>query len=222
MAVAGEDNKSREIPFLGKSFATDIENGTPGWLLIGEGMRNWQPFPIDEPPPPSPGPNYKRGFSVLLYAPKLLGSFDAHEMCSSTGAHLSFCERLYNEAEQQFGQGNVPIVKITEAEPVKIGKGKSRELHFEIVKWIPRPAAFTEALAKLKAAASGPPKNAAADAAAQGDDFTGDDFVNDDTTAATAPKEEPTTEAKKPEKTAKRRKREAPPEKSDLSDLLDD
>ncbi len=87
----------------------------------------------------------------MVFAPKLLGSAEAFEMCASTGAHLSFCERLYNEAEPNFGKGNVPIVKITEAEPIKVGKGKSRELHFEIVKWIPRPAAIVEALAKLKA-----------------------------------------------------------------------
>src|SRR6516225_6541840 len=132
MVTAGEDNKPREIPFLGKSFAIDIENGSTGWLLIGEGIRDWKPFPIDGVPPPSPGPSYKRGFSVLLYAPKLLESPEAHEMCSSTGAHMSFCERLYNEAEPNFGKGNIPIVKITEAEPIKVGKGKSRELHFEI------------------------------------------------------------------------------------------
>ena len=158
MTLAGEDNKPREIAFLGKSFAIDIENGSTGWLLIGEGIRDWKPFPIDDVTPPSPGPSYKRGFSILLYAPKLLGSPEAHEMCSSTGAHLSFCERLYNEAEPQFGKGNVPIVKITEAEPIKVGKGKSRELQFEIVKWVPRPAAIVEALAKLKASTDAPPK----------------------------------------------------------------
>ena len=45
MTIAGEDNKPREIPFLGKTFAIDIENGMPGWLLIGEGSRDWKPFP---------------------------------------------------------------------------------------------------------------------------------------------------------------------------------
>ncbi len=38
MTVAGEDNVAREILFLGKSFAADPENGSPGWLLIGEGV----------------------------------------------------------------------------------------------------------------------------------------------------------------------------------------
>ena len=56
MTVAGEDNKPREIPFLGKSFAIDIENGSTGWLLIGEGMRDWKPFPIGSVTAAAPGP----------------------------------------------------------------------------------------------------------------------------------------------------------------------
>jgi hypothetical protein len=155
LTVQGED-KPREMAFVGKSFLIDIENGVRGWLLITEGMRDWKPFPIGEDPPPSPGPGYKLGFSVLLYAPKQFANPEAHEMCSNTGAHLSFCERLFNEAEPKFGEGNSPIVKITDAVAVKIGKGKSREIGFEIVKMVPRPAAIIDALAKLKAAALPP------------------------------------------------------------------
>jgi hypothetical protein len=205
MALAGEDNKPREIAFLGKSFAIDIENGAMGWLLIDTGVRDWKPFPIDSAVP-SPGPNYKRGFSILLYAPKLLGSPEAFEMCSSTGAHLSFCERLYNETEPNFGKGDVPIVKITAAESIQVGKGKSRELHFEIVKWVARPAAFTEALAKLKAANATPGKNASG---AANTDAGGDDFDEPEDVV----KEE--TPPKKPKKEKK-----AQPEHS--SDILDD
>ena len=112
MTIAGEDNKPREIAFLGKSFAIDPENGSPGWLLIARSPR-LEAVSDRRARRPRPVPNYKRGFSFLVYAPKLLGSPEAFEMCSSTGAHLSFCERLYNEAEPNFGKGNVPIVKIT-------------------------------------------------------------------------------------------------------------
>jgi hypothetical protein len=210
LTIPGEDGKSRELSFVGKSFAIDIENGVPGWLLITEGSRDWKPFPLDSAAPSSPGPNYKRGFSILINAPKALGSPEAHEMCSSTGAHLSFCERLYNEGEPKFGEGNVPIVKITEAEPIKIGKGKSRELKFEIVKWVPRPAAIIEALAKLKAANASPDKSAATNGATQAD--TGGDDFDDDVKSETEPKK--TTE--KP----KARSKKAQPEEH--SDILDD
>jgi hypothetical protein len=216
MTVAGEDNKPREIPFLDKSFAIDVENGSMGWLLIGEGIRDWKPFPIDSVTPPSPGPNYRRGFLILLYAPKLLGSSEAHEMCSSTGAHLSFCERLYNEAEPNFGKGNVPIVKITDAEPIKVGKGKSRELKFEIVKWVSRPAAMVEALAKLKSASATPNK----DASTATDTADGNDFDDEDVT--TPPKKEPRAERPTPPEKPKGRGKKAQPEQLNRSDLLED
>jgi hypothetical protein len=190
-----------------------------GWLLITEGARDWKSFPINSVPPPSPGPNYKRGFSILLYAPKLFGSSEAHEMCSSTGAHLSFCERLYNEAEPRFGEGNVPIVKITEAKEIKIGKGKSRELKFEIVKWVPRPAAMIEALTKLKSANATPNKDAAAGGAADNDD---NDFDDEDVTAS--PKEKPAAEKSEEATTekSKRRGKKAQPGQPHMSDILDD
>jgi hypothetical protein len=216
MTLAGEDNKPRDISFLSKSFAIDIENGSMGWLLISEGLRDWKPFPIDSAAPPSPGQNYKRGFSILLYAPKLLGSQEAHEMCSSTGAHMSFCERLYNQAEPQFGKGNVPIVKITEAEPIKVGKGKSRELKFEIVKWVPRPAAIVEALAKLKASTNAPPDKDDRSA----DTATGDDFDDEDVTAAS--KTEPPVKEKTTTEKPKKARGKARSEQLNMSDLLND
>jgi hypothetical protein len=216
LTVAGED-KPREMAFVGKSFLIDIENGMRGWLLITEGMRDWKPFPIGEDPPPSPGPGYKLGFSVLLYAPKQFANPEAHEMCSNTGAHLSFCERLFNEAEPNFGEGNSPIVKITEAEPIKIGKGKSRELHFEIVKMVPRPQAIIDALAKLKAAGATTKK----DTPSSGGGGSTNDDVDDFDEGPTSTKEEP--KAAKTEETttkAKGRGKKAAPEHS--SDLLDD
>jgi hypothetical protein len=184
LTVAGESSP-REMAFVGKSFAIDIETGSRGWLLITEGMRDWKPFPIGEDPPPSPGPGYKLGFSVLLYAPKQFANAEAFEMCSNTGAHLSFCERLFNECEPKFGEGNSPIVKIVDATPIKIGKGKSREIVFEIVKWVPRPQAFSDALIKLKAAA--PNKDAPASGGGSANDDT-DDF---DTEGDTSPKDNP-------------------------------
>ena len=213
MTVAGDDNKPRTILFLDKSLAMDPENGSKGWLLTDIGIRDWKPFPINSDPPPSPGPNYKRAFWVLVYAPKLLGSPEAFEMCASTAAHLSFCERLYNEAEPNFGKGNVPIVRITEAKPIKVGKGASRELCFEIVRWVPRPAAFTEALAKLKAANATPSKNASG--AANTDD-SGDDFDEpEDVTKEESKPEKATTE--KPKKASGKK---AQPEQPHSSDLL--
>jgi hypothetical protein len=214
MVIAGEDNKPRKIPFIGKAFVVDVENGMPGWLLLGEGLRDWKPAPLDSA---APDKTYKRGFSVLFFAPKLLGSAEAFEMCASTGAHMSFCERLYNECEPEFGKGNVPVIKITEAEPIKVGKGKSRELYYKIIKYVPRAAAITEALAKLKAANAAPNKNADTSGAANTDDG-GDDFDEPEDVT----KEEATT---KPEEASTRKpkgREKAKPEQTHSSDILDD
>ena len=209
MLISGEDNKSREVAFVGKSLAIDIENGMPGWLLLGKGLRDWKPAPLDSD---APGPNHKRGFSILISAPKLLGSAEAFEMCSATGAHLSFCERLFNECEPHFGENAVPIVRITEAVAVSVGRGESRELHFEIVKYIPRPAAFTEALAKLRAADNATANKEAP--AGNGADTEGDDF--DEPEDVTTPKAESATEKAVETKPKTRGKKPPEPPSSDI------
>ena len=45
LTIAGEDGKPRELPFVGKSFAMDPENGSTGWLLIAEGARDLETVP---------------------------------------------------------------------------------------------------------------------------------------------------------------------------------
>jgi hypothetical protein len=209
LTIAGEDGKPREISFVGRSFAVDVENGSMGWLLIAEGARDWVPYPINADPPPKPSPAYRKGFSVLFFAPKLLGSPEPHEMCASTNAHLSFCERLYNACEPHFNEGNVPIVKIVSAESIKAGKGKSRDIQFEIPKWIPRPTAIIEALTKLREAAETTTnkKSTGTNGATQTD--TGGDVK---------PEAEPKKTTEKPKARAKKAQAEEP----HSSDLLDD
>ena len=162
MTVAGDAGEDREISFLGKSFAIDIEHASSGWLLLGTGQRDWKPFPILDEPPPAPAPTYKIGYWLLVYAPKLLGRAEPFEICASTAAFGNFVVRLYNESEGHFGSGSVPIVKITEAKVVKTSKGNTRDLVFTIEKWIPRPDAFVAAMEKLKASTSSKPASSAA------------------------------------------------------------
>ena len=112
----------------------------------------------------------------------------------------------------------MPVVRITEAEPIKIGKGKSRGLHFEIDEVDPRPAAIVEALAKVKASTNAPPNKDDRSA----DTANGDDFDDEDAPAA-SPKEE---SADKPEtataKKSKKGRAKAQPEPQNTSDILDD
>ena len=186
LTVAGE-TAPREMAFVGKSFAIDIENGLRGWLFITEGMRDLEAFPLDEAPPPLSGSWLQAWASQFCFMRRSNSrSPEAHEMCSNTGAHLSFRERLFNECEPKFGKGEVPIVKITEAEPIKIGKGKSRELQFEIVKMVPRPQAIIDALAKLKAAGATTKKDTP-----HGGGGAANDDVDDFGDGVTSPKDKP-------------------------------
>src|SRR4051812_17172014 len=113
--------------------------------MIGSSIRDYKPFAVGAVPQELPGQEYKRAFSVLVCAPKLFGNPEPHEFCSSAGAHMSFCERAYNVCEPNFGKKQVPIIKFTGAEAIKVGKGQSRELQFEVLKWITRPLVMVEA-----------------------------------------------------------------------------
>src|SRR4030095_16955922 len=99
---------------------------------IEPGRRDWGPIPMTGLTPKAPTPNARIGFSVLIYAPNALTSPDVHEVCNNTAAHCSFMERLFNEAEPNFGKGEVPVVVITGALPVRKGKGHSRDIEYRI------------------------------------------------------------------------------------------
>ena len=157
MTIAGEDNKPREIRILEQANRRGPRKRNAGLAADRRRHARLEAISARRRVPPSPGPNYKRGFSLLVLRRNFSAALKRMRCALRPARTLSFCERFYNESEPNFGKGDVPIVKITEAEPIKVGKGKSRELHFEIVKWIPRPAAITEALAKLKAAADAAP-----------------------------------------------------------------
>ena len=130
LTVAGE-TAPREMAFVGKSFAIDIENGTRGWLLITEGMRDVKYVPDRRSPADAPRSWLKVGVSVLLYAPKQFAKRGSASKCAPTRVRFLASQSDFSmSASRQFGNGEVPIVKITEAESIKIGKGKSRELQF--------------------------------------------------------------------------------------------
>jgi hypothetical protein len=206
-----DNGVAKAIDIIGKPIAMDPENGQMGWLFIDTGTRDWRPFPITDDPPRAPGPNYRRGFSLLVYAANALGSPEIFEMCSATGAHNNFCESLYNQAEPEFGKNRIPIVKITGATAFKVGKGSSADIHFSIVKYIERPAAFIEAVVRRN---EGGKERPAASAENEDEDFGLDETI---TESKAESKAEPKTEPA-PKKTTKKR---AKPEPT-LSDILDD
>jgi hypothetical protein len=156
---AWSNSLGEEIDIKDGLLAIDIENMQMGWLFIAEGQRDWQAWPSVSAPTPQPGEDYKQGFRVLLHGPKLLGD-EVHEWTSNQVGCTRFIESLYNSTEQAgaFGTGNVPLVKITGSTVLKIGKGSTREITYEVVKYVPRPAA----MAAVEATPAPAPRPAAA------------------------------------------------------------
>lgn len=118
----------------------DIENIQMGWLMLATGARDWIPFQNVNEPTPKPSDEYKQGFSVRCYSKKLFGDEPLREFCASGAGVMVFIQRLYNECEAEFGKGKVPAVKILKTPSEKMGKGTTRKVKYEIVKWVDRPA----------------------------------------------------------------------------------
>ncbi|MET0706121.1 MAG: hypothetical protein ABWY82_04630, partial [Tardiphaga sp.] len=120
----------------------DIANLQLGWMMLAEGVREWQPWPslTQRTPKPSEG-DWKIGFTIPVYSTKLLGS-EVHDFSANSTASTRFIENLYNECEEDLDPEKAVVVQITGSKPLKVGKGNTREVLYTVVKWIPRPAAF--------------------------------------------------------------------------------
>lgn len=142
----------------------DVENIQLGWLLLGEGVREWQPWPGNRQTPKPEG-EWKPGFICQVYSKSLFGDDPVREYSSSATGNVEFIKKLYNEAEANFGKGQVPVVKMTGAKAERIGKGNTRIPTFTIEKFVARPAELAggsmEAPAQEEPAQSAPPKAAA-------------------------------------------------------------
>ena len=130
-----------EVDVTTSPLCIDIVNLQLGWMLLGEGVREWQPWPSLTQRTPKPEGDWKIGFSVPVYSKKLLGD-DVHDMAANSTASTRFIEGLYNAVEADIEEDKALVIQITGSKPLRIGKGNTREILYDIVKWIPRPAAF--------------------------------------------------------------------------------
>jgi hypothetical protein len=119
----------------------DVERIQLGWLLLGEGVREWEAWPGNKQTPrPDADREWKAGFIVQVFSKSMFGDAPVREFSSSQTGAVEFIKKLYNEAEKQFGSGQVPVIQITGAKAEKIGKGTTRIPLFDIKKYVPRPA----------------------------------------------------------------------------------
>lgn len=141
---AGENGQDEFDPRT-SGMLIDVARAQLGWLTLKEGTREWEPWPSISSPTKKPNPDAKTGFTVSVYAPKLLGD-EVHDFSANSTASTRFFETLYNkvEAEGELEGGRVPLVQITGSKLLKIGKGTTREVEFTITKYVDRPKPLAE------------------------------------------------------------------------------
>jgi hypothetical protein len=140
--MSGPDSKPVEFDFS-KPAVFDIQNIQLGWMLLETGNRDWQPWP-DNQQQPKPQGEYKAGFDVDVYSTTMFGDEHVRSYSSNSTGNVMFIQELYNAAEQhaEFAQGLSPVVQLTGSKAIKVGKGTTRIPQFQILKWVPRPAAL--------------------------------------------------------------------------------
>jgi hypothetical protein len=121
-----------------KKLVMDLDSVQTGWLMIGAGVRDWQPDEVLGAKSQSPGEGYKRGFVVTLYS-KELGLVDWS--ANAYGPCKGF-EKIYNEADKAAGDndGKLPVIEYVNSTAEKVGKGNTRVPNFKLVSWVARPA----------------------------------------------------------------------------------
>ena len=67
----------------------DVENITMGWLKLGQGIREWTPWPSKNEPTDAPDGEYKQGFAVKMYSTKLFGDQPLRELSANGKGLLS-------------------------------------------------------------------------------------------------------------------------------------
>jgi hypothetical protein len=134
-ANAWTNNLGEEIQL--KKVVFDIDAVQTGWLLLGVGVREWNPDAELGRKGPQPSPEFKRGFIVKFYN-KELGTVEWSS--NGVGPNIGL-QTLYEAcaAQRAANPGKMPVLEYTGSKLEKIGKGTTRIPNFTIVSWIDRP-----------------------------------------------------------------------------------
>ena len=133
------ENGAEEFDF-NKPAIFDVENIELGWLLLDSNTREWKPWAAITKREPIPDEReWKQGFVLKVYSKELFGNDPVREFSGNGAGVMQFVKNLYDATEAEFGKGKVPVVKITGSKAEKMGKGNTRIIQFEVVKWVARP-----------------------------------------------------------------------------------
>ena len=136
---SSEEGELETVDLATNPVIIDIERVRQGWLKL-QGGRDWvQWLDNDYTKIPKPSDAHKEGASVDFYSTKLFGDEPVREFCSSQEGAKVFIKELYDACEEKFGSGQVPVIKLTGSNKVKMGRGNTRIPTFEVVGWKERP-----------------------------------------------------------------------------------
>ncbi len=131
---SGEEIQIKKVVF-------DIDNVQTGWLLLGVGVREWQPDAAVGKKGAQPSPDHKRGFSVKFYN-KQLGTceWSSNGVGPNMGLEALYLKCMEERKALPLNQSLLPVIEYKGSKMEKIGKGTTRIPNFTITGWIARPA----------------------------------------------------------------------------------
>jgi hypothetical protein len=152
-ANAWTNNLGEEIQL--KKVVFDIDAVQTGWLLLGVGIREWNPDASLGKKGPQPSPEHKRGFTVKFYN-KEIGTVEWSS--NGVGPNMGL-EQMYTActAQHAANPGKMPVLEYTGSKLEKIGKGTTRIPNFNLVSWIDKPAGMDQSDAEFTAQAAAAP-----------------------------------------------------------------
>lgn len=148
----------------------DVDSVRTGWGKMAEGMApEWSWDERLGVRGPQPSPDHKRGFSIKIYG-KTLGLVEWSS--TGTGPCIGF-DRIFTQIWEQRADhpGQVPVVKYTGSEPMKVGKGNTRAPKFELQKWVDRPSELDDGAAAPPPAKPAPTPPRASPPASSDDEY---------------------------------------------------
>ena len=138
-----------EVTMAQPAFAVDFGRLEVGWVLFTRGAApQWHMAPYGSPTPaqpPSPGNDdggkaiqFRMGFRVPV-AGNAIGGI--REFAGNSGRMIDGMNELHTafEASPEASLGKIPVVKMVNAVPVKIGQSTNFQPVFEIITWVERP-----------------------------------------------------------------------------------
>jgi len=138
--ISTEDKDMKEVK-LTNPVVIDIENVQQGWLSISSNGRDWVSWGKDNKPTEKPSAEHKQGFMLKMFSSKMFEDAPVRELCTNQVGLNMFMSNLYKACENsgEFGKGKVPAILIKEGKRIRMGKGETVEILFEIKSWVDRP-----------------------------------------------------------------------------------